>query len=445
MSKIPAIKTELPGPKAKVIIEDDEKYLATSTKALPLVIETGYGSTVIDVDGNKFLDFTSGVAVLNVGHCHPAIVKAIKGQVEQFIHFAGTDFYYEVQSKLAKKLVQVTPGVFDKKVFFSNSGTESIEAAMKIAKWSTRKGQFVAFIGAFHGRTLGSLSLTASKPVQRARYFPGVPGILHIPYAYCYRCPYRLEYPSCDIWCAKILEEVYFESFIPSNEVAAIFMEPIQGEGGYIVPPSEFVQIISRIAKKYGILFIDDEVQAGIARTGKMWGIEHHGVVPDIICSSKALGSGIPIGATIYDKRFDFGEKGAHSNTFGGNPVACAAALATLEVIASENLIEKARLSGEHLRKRLEELKEKYEIIGDVRGIGLMQATEFVRDKVIKEPATAERDKIIEIAFKNGLILLGCGKSSIRYIPPLTTTIEEIDTGIEILARSIATVEKMKK
>ncbi|MDH7508519.1 MAG: acetyl ornithine aminotransferase family protein [Methanomassiliicoccales archaeon] len=445
MTKIPVINTELPGPKAKLIIENDEKYLATSTKALPLAIEAGYGSTVIDVDGNKFLDFTSGVAVLNLGHRHPAVVKAIKEQVDKFIHFAGTDFYYEVQSRLAKKLTELTPGGFDKKVFFSNSGTESIEAAMKIAKWSMHKSQFIAFIGAFHGRTMGSLSLTASKPVQRARYFPVVPGVIHIPYAYCYRCPYRLEYPSCDIWCARGLEEVYFESFIPSNEVAAIFMEPIQGEGGYIVPPSEFVKIIHGISRKYGILFVDDEVQAGMARTGKMWGIEHHGVVPDIVCSSKALGSGIPIGATIFDEKLDFSEKGAHSNTFGGNPIACAAALATLEVIDKENLVEKARKNGQYLRKRLEELKEKYEIIGDVRGIGMMQATEFVRNRETKEPASAERDRIIEIAFKNGLILLGCGKSSIRYIPPLTTTIEEIDTGIEILEQSIATVEKMKK
>lgn len=444
MKEAPSIAVSPPGPKAKKIIEVDEKYLATSTKALPLAIESASGSTVIDADGNRFLDFTSGVAVLNVGHRHPIVIEAIKRQLDRFIHFAGTDFYYDVQSNLAKKLAEITPGDFQKKVFFSNSGTESIEAAMKIVRWSTKRPQFVAFIGAFHGRTLGSLSLTASKPVQRARYFPTVPGVIHLPYAYCYRCPYHLEYPSCDIWCARIFEEVYFDSFVCPDEIGAIFVEPIQGEGGYIVPPQEFIKEIYKITRKYSILLVDDEVQAGIGRTGRMWGIDHFGIVPDILYCAKALGSGVPIGATIFDSRYDFKIKGSHSNTFGGNPLACASALATLEVLEKENLIDKAKKSGDYLRRRLEEMKDSHNIIGDVRGLGLMQATEIVKDKESKERAVKERDKIIEVAFNKGLILLGCGNSSIRYIPPLNVTIEEIDVAMEILDESVSAVESMK-
>lgn len=444
MKEAPSIAVSPPGPKAKKIIEVDEKYLATSTKALPLAIESASGSTVIDADGNRFLDFTSGVAVLNVGHRHPIVIEAIKRQLDRFIHFAGTDFYYDVQSNLAKKLAEITPGDFQKKVFFSNSGTESIEAAMKIVRWSTKRPQFVAFIGAFHGRTLGSLSLTASKPVQRARYFPMVPGVIHLPYAYCYRCPYHLEYPSCDIWCARIFEEVYFDSFVCPDEIGAIFVEPIQGEGGYIVPPQEFIKEIYKITRKYSILLVDDEVQAGIGRTGRMWGIDHFGIVPDILCCAKALGSGVPIGATIFDSRYDFKIKGSHSNTFGGNPLACASALATLEVLEKENLIDKAKKSGDYLRRRLEEMKDSHNIIGDVRGLGLMQATEIVKDKESKERAVKERDKIIEVAFNKGLILLGCGNSSVRYIPPLNVTIEEIDVAMEILDESVSAVESMK-
>ncbi|MEM2979686.1 MAG: aminotransferase class III-fold pyridoxal phosphate-dependent enzyme, partial [Methanomassiliicoccales archaeon] len=374
----------------------------------------------------------------------PIVIEAIKRQLDRFIHFAGTDFYYDVQSNLAKKLAEITPGDFQKKVFFSNSGTESIEAAMKIVRWSTKRPQFVAFIGAFHGRTLGSLSLTASKPVQRARYFPTVPGVIHLPYAYCYRCPYHLEYPSCDIWCARIFEEVYFDSFVCPDEIGAIFVEPIQGEGGYIVPPQEFIKEIYKITRKYSILLVDDEVQAGIGRTGRMWGIDHFGIVPDILCCAKALGSGVPIGATIFDSRYDFKIKGSHSNTFGGNPLACASALATLEVLEKENLIDKAKKSGDYLRRRLEEMKDSHNIIGDVRGLGLMQATEIVKDKESKERAVKERDKIIEVAFNKGLILLGCGNSSVRYIPPLNVTIEEIDVAMEILDESVSAVESMK-
>jgi len=433
MTKVPKIRTEPPGPKAREIVALDYAFMATSTKCSPVVADSAEGTVVTDVDGNTYLDFASGIGVLNVGHRHPAVVKAIKEQMDKLMHFAGTDFYYAPQAKLAQRLCQITPGDFDKKVFLSNSGAESVEAAEKVARWSTGRKQFVSFIGAFHGRTFGALSLTASKPVQRERFFPLVPGFTHIPFAYCYRCPYRLEYPSCDIWCAKILEEVYFESFLPPEEVAALFVEPVQGEGGYIVPPAEFVRLMRRITSEHDILFVDDEVQAGMGRTGRMWGIEHHGVVPDILCTAKALGSGMPVAATVFSKALDFGKEGAHSNTYGGNPMACASSLATIDVIESEGLVEKSASKGEHMAKRLEELQERHELIGDVRGLGMMQATELVRDRRTKEHAVEERDAVVELCYKRGLILLPCGKSGIRYIPPLTVEIDQIDTAVDIL------------
>lgn len=442
MANIPEIKVEPPGPKARKIVEVDSRYLATVTKSEPLVVERAKGTVVWDVDGNTYLDFASGVSVLNLGHSHPSVTKAINEQVKKFTHFAGTDYYYDVQAQLAKRLCHLAPGGCDKKIFLSNSGAESIEAAMKVTRWSSQRKRYLAFLGGFHGRTFGALSLTASKKVQQERYFPQVPGVTHIPYAYCYRCPYHLEYPGCGIWCGKMIEETYFETVLPPEEIAAMFIEPIQGEGGYIVPPSEFVQIMHSMCKKYGIIFVDDEVQAGIGRTGRMWAIEHHGVVPDITCSAKALGSGLPIGATIFPQELDWGKKGAHSNTYGGNAVACASALATLDVIEKEDLVDAADRKGSHLRQRLDEFADDYEMIGDVRGLGLMQATEFVQDRETKEHACKERDEIVEKSFKRGLILLGCGRSTIRYIPPLTSTIEEIDTGLDILEGVIREVDR---
>ena len=440
MPKVPDIKIEPPGPAAREIIVKDDSYVATTTKSLQIVAKRARGLDVEDVDGNMFLDFSSGISVLNVGHCHPRIVEAVKRQSGELMHFAGTDFYYDIQASLAQRLSEVTPGTYEKKTFFSNSGTESVEAAIKIARWSTRRSRMIAFIGAFHGRTMGSLSLTASKPVQQQRFFPGVPGVTHLPFAYCYRCPYHLEYPSCDLWCAKTLEETYFSTFVPPDEVAALFGEPVQGEGGYVVPPKEFYPTIHKIIKKHGILFADDEVQAGLGRTGRMWGIENWGIQPDIMSMSKSLGSGIPIAATVFRKELDFGVEGSHSNTFGGNLVGCAASLATLDVIKDERLVENSAKMGEYFRKRLAELQEKHEIIGDVRGLGLMIAVEFVRNRKTKEFAVKERDDIINGAFKRGLILLGCGKSGVRLIPSLNVTKEQIDTATEIIDSSISAV-----
>jgi len=440
MVKVPNIAVEPPGPKAKAIIDLDTKFLATSTKASPIAIERGEGSLIWDVDGNTYLDFASGVAVLNLGHSHPAVVKAIKQQAQDFTHFAGTDYYYDVQSRLAERICSISNVPGERRVFLSNSGTESNEAALKLARWSTQRKLFISFIGGFHGRTLGSLSLTASKAVQQERYFPSMPGVTHLPFAYCYRCPYHLDYPSCDIWCAKILEELHFEDYLPSEEVAAMFMEPVQGEGGYIVPPEEFVQIMHSTCKRHGILFVDDEVQAGMARTGRMWALEHHGVVPDIMCTAKALGSGVPIGATVFRKELDWGKKGSHSNTYGGNPIACAAALVTIETIEKEGLVEQADRKGEHMRKRLGEMKAVHEIIGDVRGLGLMRAAEFVKDRRTKEPAVKERDAIEELCVRRGLVAIGCGKSGIRIIPPLNIPMELLDIGLDILEGAIRDV-----
>jgi 4-aminobutyrate aminotransferase len=437
-NEVPKVVTDLPGPKAREIIDKDERFLATVTKASPLAVERAKGELVWDVDGNLFLDFASGVSVINIGHCHPKVVRAVQDQAGKVIHFAGTDFYYDVQSRLVERLARVAPGRGERKVFLSNSGTESVEAAMKVSRWSSGRKQFIAFIGAFHGRTQGALSLTCSKRVQRARYFPLVPGVTHIPYAYCYRCPYHLEYPSCGIWCAKILEEVYLDALLPPEEVAAMFFEPVQGEGGYIVPPREFLPEMAKICRAHGILTVDDEVQAGMGRTGKMWAVEHFGVDPDIVCMAKSLGSGMPIAATVFRKELDWKRSGAHSSTYGGNCLACTGALATLDVIEEEGVVQQAARKGEVMRERSEEIKTRFENVGDVRGLGMMRALEFVEDRRGKEPAVKLRNDIVSRAFHKGLVLLGCGRSGIRLIPPLTIEERNLERGMDILEESIS-------
>jgi len=441
-SRGPRVSGNLPGPVGKKIIDRDTRIMVTSTKAGPIVAKRAKGSIIEDVDGNLIIDFFAGVGVQNVGHCHPKVVQAIKEQAEKFIHIAGTDYYYENQVELAEKLAKTVPGRMPRKVFFTNSGSESVEAALKVAKQATKRQTFVGFISAFHGRTMGSLGVTASKPVHREGFFPFMPGVYHIPYAYCYRCRYKQEYPDCGVWCAKILDEVYFDTFVPPNDVAAIVAEPIQGEGGFIVPPKEFLPILKRTAEKYGILYIDDEVQAGMGRTGRMWAIEHFGVVPDIITTAKALGAGIPIGATIIDSKLDFDKSGRHSNTFGGNPIGAAAALAVLEIIEKEKLLERTRKLGKKSIKRLREMQDDHDIIGDTRGLGLMLAHEFVKDKKSRAVNKEARDKIVDLALKNGLGVIGCGKSSIRYIPPLTIEENLLDKAWDILEGCIRTVEK---
>ncbi len=431
------IRTPIPGPKAKKIVEADTRLLMTSTKTSPVTAARAKGVWVDDVDGNRILDFTSGVGVLNVGHCHPAVVKAVQDQAAELMHFAGTDFYYENQTLLADRLTHLTPGDFGKKVFFTNSGTESAEAALKLARWNRQRPITIGLLGAFHGRSMGSLTMTASKTTQRARFDAFAGGGHHIPPPNCFRCPYQLEYPSCDLYCAKILKELYFETSIPPDDVAAFIAEPVMGEGGYIVPPKGWHAAIKSICDEHGILFIDDEVQAGMGRTGRWFAIEHHGIVPDMVTTAKALGGGLPIGAVIFRKDLDYTYQGAHSNTFGGNLVSVAAALATLDTIEREKLLENTRVQGAHLMERLRELQTRYEEIGDVRGLGLMVATEFVRSREDRTPNVRLKDRIIEEAYRRGLLLLPCGRSSIRYIPPLVITREEVDEGVEILDASI--------
>jgi 4-aminobutyrate aminotransferase len=431
------ILTPIPGPKTKAIVAADEKYLMTSTKTSPIAAYEAEGVWVTDADGNRLLDFTSGVGVLNVGHCHPDVVAAVQNQTARLMHFAGTDFYYASQTELAERLTRLTPGDFPKKVFFTNSGTESAEAAIKMVRWQKQRPLIIGLLGGFHGRSMGSLALTASKPVQRARFNAHTGGATHIPPPYCYRCPYKLTYPSCDLYCAKILKELYFETAVPPTDVAAMIAEPVMGEGGYIVPPKGWHTAIKSILDEHDILFIDDEVQSGFGRTGRMFAIEHHGVVPDIVTTAKSLGGGLPIGAVIFRKELDYPYKGPHSNTFGGNLVSVAAAQAVLNVIEKEHLLENARTQGAYLVQRLQELQRKYEVIGDVRGLGLMVATEFVEDPKSKTPAVALRDRILVEAYQRGLLLLPCGKSTVRYIPSLIIQRDEVDEGVEILDASI--------
>jgi 4-aminobutyrate aminotransferase len=438
---LPKIVTELPGPEAKKVLEKDQKFISQSyTRVYPLVVKRAEGAWVEDVDSNRFLDFSSGIAVCNTGHCHPRIVTAIQRQAGRFIHMSGTDFYYEAQSNLAEKLAEITPGQKDKRVFFGNSGAEAIEAALKLARYHTKRSRIIAFLGAFHGRTMGALSLSASKVIQEKGFFPLVPGITHVPYAYCYRCPSHSTYPGCGCACVEWIREDLFKRSLPPDEVAAIFVEPIQGEGGYIVPPPEFHQKLFQLARDFGILFVVDEVQTGMGRTGKMFGIEHWGLVPDIIAIAKGIASGMPLGAMVSQSEVMTWIPGSHASTFGGNPISCQAALATIDLL-QEALIQNAAALGEYILGQLRELQKRFPLIGDVRGRGLMIGVELVKDPVTKEKAIEERNKIIQACFEKGLLILGCGENVIRLIPPLIITRNEADTALTILEEVLQKVK----
>ena len=438
--KVPEIRTALPGPKASGLIKVDQSYVSPSyTRAYPLVVKKAKGVWIQDADDNLFLDFTAGIAVCATGHCHPKVVQGIKEQAERLLHMSGTDFYYLQQIALAEKLASIVPGDGVKKTYFGNSGAEAIEAAFKLARWHTRRDLNIAFFGAFHGRTMGALSLTASKTIQKKHYYPFVPGITHIPYAYCYRCPYNLSYPQCGVECAHWLENTLFKTTMPPDEVAAIFVEPIQGEGGYIVPPPEFHKTLYQIAKKYGILFVADEVQSGMGRTGKMFAVEHFGVDPDIMALAKGIASGMPLGATIARTDIMNWEAGSHASTFGGNPVSCQAALATIQLL-EEELIANAEKQGGRLMDGLRSMQKNYECMGDVRGMGLMVGVELVKDRETKERAVAWRGDVIRRAFEKGLLLLGCGENTIRFSPALTVTEEEVDVCLSIFEETVREV-----
>ncbi len=437
MVKHPTIKSDLPGPRAVQLIKLDRTYVSPSyTRNYPLVVKKARDLWVYDVDDNVFLDFTAGIAVCATGHCHPRVVKAIKAQADLLLHMSGTDFYYTAQIALAEKLARLAPGAGGKKVYFGNSGAEAVEAAFKLARWHTQRELNIAFYGAFHGRTMGALSLTASKTIQKKHYHPFVPGITHIPYAYCYRCPYNLSYPTCELYCVHWVEDTLFRTTIPPEEVAAIIVEPIQGEGGYIVPPPEFHTELYRIAKKYGILYVVDEVQSGMGRTGKMFAMEHFGVEPDIMSLAKGIASGMPLGALVARADIMDWEAGSHASTFGGNPLSCRAALATIELL-EEELIGNAVKQGEYLMAGLRKLQESHECMGDVRGKGLMVAVEFVKDREKKTPDGNLRNEIIQKAFHKGLLLLGCGENSIRFCPALTVTSTQIDVCLSIFDEAV--------
>ncbi|MGO8807386.1 MAG: acetyl ornithine aminotransferase family protein [Candidatus Bathyarchaeia archaeon] len=439
----PKIVVSPPGPKARELVQKDEEFVSPSyLRYYPLCIDSADDCIVKDVDGNEYIDLNAGIACMNVGHCHPRVVDAIRNQSSRFLHYSNTDFYYKEAINLAEKLSEIAPGESKKKTFFGNSGTEAVEAAVKLARWHTRKPLFIGFIGGFHGRTMGSLAFTASKAVQRQSFFPMMPGVAHVPYPYCYRCPFKLTRPNCNYWCADFIEEQVLHKYMPPEDVAAILFEPIQGEGGYVVPPTEFFQKLKKISDEYGILLIDDEVQSGIGRTGKWFAIEHWGVEPDIICCAKALASGLPIGAAVAKASIMDWTAGSHASTFGGNPVACAAALAVLGVIKDEHLLDNANRQGDYLKKRLEDFGKTNGIVGDVRGKGLMVGVELVEDKETRKPAPKKATEVMLRSWKRGVAVVTCGVSTLRIAPPLTIQTDLLDPALAIIEDTITEVAK---
>jgi len=430
---LPVISTPLPGPRAKAIIERDRRSVSPSyTRCYPLVVERGEGAIVEDVDGNRFLDFNAGIAVVATGHCHPKVVEAIRRQADKLIHMSGTDFYYPNMVELAEKLAALAPGDAPRRVYFGNSGTEAVEAALKLARYHTGRDKFIAFLGGFHGRTLGALSLTASKSVQRRGFGPLLSGVAHIPYAYCYRCAYEKQPETCAVECVKIIEDQLLKTILPAEEVAAIVLEPVQGEGGYVVPPRKFFDELRRVADRHGIVLIADEVQSGMGRTGRMWASEHFDLNPDVIAVAKGIASGLPLGATIARADLMQWKPGAHASTFGGNPVAVEAALATIELLEQE-LVENAARMGAHIMDRLRGWPERFSNVGDVRGLGLMIGIEFVTDRETRERAPQFRDRVVQMAFERGLLVLGAGPNTVRLCPPLTINRDQADFAVDTL------------
>jgi 4-aminobutyrate aminotransferase len=436
----PALVIPAPGPQAKALIESDERLLSPSyTRPYPLAVRRAQGCRVEDLDGNVFLDFTAGIAVCATGHCHPRVVEAIRRQAGELIHMCGADFYYPPLRDLAAKLAQIAPGGSPKRVLFTNSGAESIEAAIKLARYHTRRSYIIAFLGAFHGRTMGALSLTASKVTQRKHFEPLMPDVAHVGYGNCYRCPYNLTYGTCGIGCVSWLEDHLFRTIVPAEEVAAIIVEPIQGEGGYIVPPPEYHPLLKRVCERHGILYVADEIQTGMGRTGRMFGLEHWGVEPDILCLAKGLASGMPLGAIVAREDVMSWDKGSHASTFGGNPVSCVAALETIALL-EEGLTANAERVGRLILDRLRAFETRHPLIGDVRGLGLMIGIDLVQDRESKTPAVRERDAIVQHCFRHGLLILGCGESTIRLCPPLVVTAEEAETALAILDGALGAV-----
>ena len=440
--KLPQLVTALPGPNAKALVERDHRVISPSyTRDYPLVAKSGHGAMVEDVDGNIFLDFAAGIAVVSTGHCHPAVAAAIQRQAAELIHMSCTDFYYTGMVDLAEKLAEITPGAGEKRVYFGNSGTEAIEAAMKLARYHTRRDNFIAFHGCFHGRTLGALSLTASKAVQRKRFGTLLGGVFHAPYPNTYRGAHGVRPEHAAVDALAFIENELFKRMVDPEEVAAVFIEPIQGEGGYLPAPALFLQGLAGLCRRYGILLVADEVQSGMGRTGKWWASEHSGIEPDMICVAKGIASGMPLSAVIAREDVMDWKPGAHASTFGGNPVSIAAALATIDLLEREYVANAARM-GEFIFGKLADWAERFDIVGQVRGKGLMIGVEIVKNKLSKTPAPELRHKIIEAAFKKGLLILGAGESTLRVSPPLIIDEQQAEFAVRTLAECIEEAQR---
>jgi 4-aminobutyrate aminotransferase len=440
----PKLISSLPGPKAQAAVDADHRLISPShTRSYPLVAKRGRGVRIEDADGNQFLDFAAGIAVVSTGHCHPEVVAAIQKQAAELIHISGTDFYNEALTDLAQRLSAVAPMPGPHRFFYGNSGAEAIECAFKLARYHTRRPHVIAFLGAFHGRTMGALSLTGSKPQQKRRFAPLVPGVTHVRYPYTYRgcAGGAQEQEAFSLGCARYIEERLFKTVLPPEEVAAIFVEPIQGEGGYVVAPDNFLRELRAICDRHGILLVVDEVQCGCGRTGKWWAIEHSGVQPDIVCLAKGIASGMPLGVCMSRAEIMDWAPGSHASTFGGNPVSIAAALTTMNIIEREAMANAARV-GEFMLERLRGWTQTHPLVGDVRGRGLMIGIELVKDKATREPAPELRDRVETLAFERGLMVLGCGETTLRLSPPLIVSKEEATVALDILEEALTVVEK---
>jgi len=436
---LPELITELPGPRAKAIVQRDTQALSPSyTRPYPLVAETGRGATVTDVDGNRFLDFSAGIAVTATGHCHPKVVRAIQDQAGRLIHMSGTDFYYESMVQLAEKLGRIAPGDVPRRVYFGNSGTEATEASMKLARYTTGRDKFIAFLGSFHGRTMGSLSLTASRSVQRKGFGTLLAGVFHAPYPNPYRTGQTPEEAAAA--SLRFIEDTLFRHLVSPDEVAGLIVEPVQGEGGYLVPPPTFLPALRELTARHGILLIVDEVQSGMGRTGRWWACEHFDVVPDIINSAKGIASGLPLSATIARADLMTWKPGAHASTFGGNPVAIAASLATIDLL-EHGLIDNARQIGTYMLDRMSSWPERFRHVGQVRGLGLMIGIEIVQDQSTRERAPELRDRLETMAFHRGLLVLGAGPNTLRLSPPLVITQDQADAAVDIVEYCLEHVE----
>jgi 4-aminobutyrate aminotransferase len=440
----PKIVCTLPGPKAKAAIAADDRLISPSyTRSYPLVAKRGRGIRVEDADGNQFLDFAAGIASVSTGHCHPEVVAAIQKQAAELLHISGTDFYCELMTDLADRLSAIAPMPGPHKFFYGNSGAEAIECALKLARYHTGRQNIIAFLGAFHGRTMGALSLTGSKPQQKRRFAPLVPGVTHVRFPYAYRgCSGGAqEEEAFSLGCARYIEEKLFKTVLPPEEVAAIVLEPIQGEGGYVVAPDNFMRELRAICDRHGILLVVDEVQCGMGRTGKWWAVEHSGVEPDIVCIAKGIASGMPLGICMSRAEVMNWVPGSHASTFGGNPVSIAAAMVTLDIIEREGMANAARV-GALMLQRVNGWKKSHPLVGDVRGRGLMMGIELVKDKATREPATALRNRVETLAFERGLMVLGCGETTLRLSPPLIVNEHEATVALDILEEAITLAEK---